>query len=146
MCDLIWDNSGTSTSPSGPRNCSNFNLYPIVPPIQVVPELSNETRAGTCLTLPSWMSSTDKIYSGKNAPFPIPWQVSLRRCLLDGNPHKCDEYFEHYCGGTILDSKTILTAAHCTDDYHHDYSLDYVMAGSTNLKGGQNIRIAKVIN
>ena len=36
---------------------------------------------------------------------PIPWQVSLRYENW-GN-------YKHFCGGTILDSTTILTAAHC---------------------------------
>ena len=53
---------------------------------------------------PSFFESYDRIVGGQKAPKMIPWQVSLRYCA-HGN---C-----HYCGGTILDSKTILTAAHC---------------------------------
>ena len=33
---------------------------------------------------------------------PIPWQVSIR-----------ESNNEHLCGGTILDSKTVMSAAHC---------------------------------
>ena len=62
----------------------------------------------------------------------IPWQVSLRYCA-HGN---C-----HYCGGTILDSKTILTAAHCEPVAGEEY----VMAGAKNVKKGKNIKIAQVI-
>jgi secreted trypsin-like serine protease len=41
---------------------------------------------------------------GKTAKRSIPWQVSLRPDW---------DVFHHFCGGTILDSTTILTAAHC---------------------------------
>ena len=42
---------------------------------------------------------------GDNALSPIPWQVSMR--------YEKWKNYQHFCGGTILDSKTILTAAHC---------------------------------
>ena len=41
-----------------------------------------------------------------NVLSPIPWQVSLRY-------ENYYNYNRHFCGGTILDSTTILTAAHC---------------------------------
>jgi len=34
----------------------------------------------------------------------FPWQVSIR-----------DEYFDSFCGGSLIDRKTILTAAHCVE-------------------------------
>ena len=53
--------------------------------------------------MPSFMQNVDRIVGGKPrivggkpAPSMIPWQVSIEGC-----------------GGTILDSCTILTAAHC---------------------------------
>ena len=67
-----------------------------------------------------------RIVNGENAPEPIPWQVSL---------WKKGKFF---CGGTILDEKTILTARHCilfgNLTGHFDRTL--VMAGSTNKYGG----------
>ena len=42
---------------------------------------------------------TAEIVGGQIAPSPIPWQVSLH-----GGAH---------CGGIILDTFTILSAAHC---------------------------------
>ena len=58
--------------------------------------------------MPSWMLDThSRIVGGQAAPFPIPWQVSIRYC----NSGNC-----HFCGGTILDEQTILTAAHCLPD------------------------------
>ena len=49
---------------------------------------------------------TEKIVGGDIVPKLIPWMASLR---FD------HWYFKgvHYCGGIILDEKTILTAAHC---------------------------------
>ena len=46
----------------------------------------------------------DRIVGGKKAWYNIPWQVSVRSC----NDGQC-----HFCGGTILDQWTILSAAHC---------------------------------
>ena len=42
-----------------------------------------------------------EIVGGQIAPSPIPWQVSLQK----GGAH--------FCGGIILDTFTILSAAHC---------------------------------
>ena len=42
-----------------------------------------------------------EIVGGQQAPSPIPWQVSVQ----NGG--------QHFCGGTILDTFTILSAAHC---------------------------------
>ena len=41
-----------------------------------------------------------------NAPGLIPWQASIR---APGN----GPIGPHFCGGTILDEKTVLSAAHC---------------------------------
>merc|ERR1719418_373698 len=56
----------------------------------------------------------DRIIGGSNAAGVVPWQVSLRNVHsgLDADL-KPFEMSTHYCGGTILDEKTILSAAHC---------------------------------
>ena len=61
-----------------------------------------------CAKIPSWMKSdpSTRIINGKTAPSPIPWQVHLRSGSPTGS-------FGYFCGGTIIDAKTILTAAHC---------------------------------
>ena len=47
---------------------------------------------------------SNRIVGGQTALNPIPWQVSVRQCPSG----QC-----HFCGGTILDAKTVLSAAHC---------------------------------
>ena len=46
----------------------------------------------------------DRIVGGKKVRYVIPWQVSVRSC----NSGQC-----HFCGGTVLDEWTVLSAAHC---------------------------------
>ena len=75
--------------------------------------------------------TSDRIVGGQSAPSPIPWQVSVR------------EATGHFCGGTILDAKTIMSAAHCFN-LGQSMSGYYIMAGATNKydESGQTISIA----
>merc|ERR1711956_160593 len=91
-------------------------------PVTIATALPNpETRASSCAKIPAWMKAAmgkapagDRIVGGTNAAGVVPWQVSLREVQsgLDENM-KPFEMSTHYCGGTILDEKTILSAAHC---------------------------------
>ena len=95
-----------------------------------------EPKAESCPTLPSFMAAGgegDRIIGGQAAESPIPWQVSLQKASG-----------KHYCGGTILDSTTILTAAHCVDN-PRDYSKHFVMAGSISKKSKDKNRVSQVI-
>lgn len=78
--------------------------------------------------------STDRIVGGQDAAAPIPWQVSVRQCQSGG----C-----HFCGGTILDATTVMSAAHCFSN-GQSMSGYYVMAGAVNRNdnSGQTIEIA----
>ena len=72
--------------------------------------------------MPDFMKNADRIVGGEAAPSMIPWQVAM----LSGS-------FQ-FCGGTILDSCTILTAAHCDGIT----TGTYIRAGSlNNYNGGQ---------
>ena len=51
--------------------------------------------------MPQFMQDADRIVGGEAAPSMIPWQVAM----LSGNLQ--------FCGGTVIDSCTILTATHC---------------------------------
>ena len=71
--------------------------------------------------MPDFMKNADRIVGGEAAPSMIPWQVAM----LSGS-------FQ-FCGGTILDSCTILTAAHCGINTGHS-----IRAGSlSKTSGGQ---------
>ena len=75
--------------------------------------------------MPDFMktAAAERIVGGEQAPRTIPWQVAL----LSGS-------FQ-FCGGTIIDSCTILTAAHCEPNTGHQ-----IRAGSkTKTSGGQVI-------
>merc|ERR1711884_711553 len=85
-----------------------------------------------CGNFPSFMIG-DRIVGGEAAASPIPWQVSVRQCQSGG----C-----HFCGGTILDEKTVMSAAHCFNKFQ-SMSGYYVTAGVTNRhdSSGQTIEI-----
>ena len=71
--------------------------------------------------MPSFMKTTNygtRIHGGEDAPSPIPWQVSK----------------EYGCSGTILDSTTVLSAAHC--DFYVD---EWIRAGSVKLNSGGQV-------
>merc|ERR1711935_1106367 len=84
----------------------------------------------SCGNFPNFMTG-DRIVGGEAAASPIPWQVSVRQGTSG---------WGHFCGGTILDAKTVMCAAHCFDK---DQSMSgyYVTAGVKDRKdnvGGQN--------
>ena len=75
-----------------------------------------------------------KIIGGREAPLgSIPYQVSLQ-----------DEY-GHICGGSIIDSEFILSAAHCCHD--DEFS---VLAGLNNVRqpedGAQKVEVDAFVN
>ena len=62
---------------------------------------------------------------------------------------KCfDRFCPHFCGGTILDDETILSAAHCFDNAdYYDYSTAFIEAGIM-IDGspiGQDIFVQEII-
>ena len=73
--------------------------------------------------MPSFMQNADRIVGGQDVPRMIPWQVAI---LSNG--------FQ-YCGGTILDSCTVLSAAHCEISTN-----DMIRAGSINKQTGGQVR------
>ena len=89
-----------------------------------------------CAKIPSWMKSdlarsdpSTRIINGKTAPSPIPWQVHLRQ----GSP---TAGFGYFCGGTIIDSKTILTAAHCYHGKNLAATDYFITAGVVHVQDG----------
>ena len=72
--------------------------------------------------MPTFMQNADRIVGGEAAPSMIPWQVAM-----------LSESFQ-FCGGTVLDSCTILTAAHCAINTGHS-----IRAGSLNKQSGGQV-------
>ena len=86
--------------------------------------------------LPTFMTTDDatdnrfkpaKIVGGQIAPSPIPWQVSVQ---IGGS---------HFCGGTILDTYTILSAAHCFDGFGGVLDGLSIRAGTIKLSSGGQV-------
>ena len=69
-----------------------------------------------------------EIVGGQIAPSPIPWQVSVQ---IGGS---------HFCGGTILDAYTILSAAHCFYNFGDSVEGFYIRAGSRKRSSGGQVR------
>ena len=68
-----------------------------------------------------------EIVGGNITLSPIPWQVSVQ---FEGS---------HVCGGTILDTYTILSAAHCFDDYGGALDGFSIRAGSREWSSGGQV-------
>ena len=87
-----------------------------------------------CATVPAWMKTAmasvtglERIINGQQAPSPIPWQAHMRQGSPTGG-------FSFFCGGTILDSTTILTAAHCYHGKDLTATNFFIAAGATHVQ------------
>ncbi|XP_043803031.1 chymotrypsin-1-like [Apis laboriosa] len=77
-----------------------------------------------CLAVTAYGFPESKIVGGKDAPVgKFPYQVSLRKNK------------NHFCGGSIIDSRTILTAAHCVEGLSNLNGIT-VQAGTNQLNSG----------
>ena len=87
-------------------------------------------------SMPNFMTETNRfdpaeIVGGEPAPSPIPWQVSVQT----------EDYqsgYSHFCGATILDEFTLISAAHCFDDKMKNSS-KVIRAGSTKKSSGGQV-------
>ena len=82
--------------------------------------------------MPNFMIYADRIgpsaiVGGQGAPSPIPWQVSLQ--LNDS----------HFCGATILNHITLLSAGHCL--YNQSVNGLSIRAGSTEKSFGGQVKL-----
>ena len=76
--------------------------------------------------IPSFMLGTGRIVGGeKNST--IPWQVSVQK------------YNNHICGATILNGKTLLSAASCYHDTGYEIGGLSIRAGSLKLSSGGQV-------
>ena len=75
--------------------------------------------------------SPAEIVGGQPAPSPIPWQVSVQKGDYQSG------YF-HFCGATILDEYSLLSAGHCFDG-EPEISGSVIRAGSTKKSSGGQV-------
>ncbi|XP_038634666.1 transmembrane protease serine 4a isoform X3 [Scyliorhinus canicula] len=80
-------------------------------------------------------SASDRIVGGTDATIDEwPWQISLQ--------YKN----QHLCGGSIINSQWVLTAAHCFPEEYHQIGNWKVYAGSETLySGGSSFSILKIV-
>ena len=81
--------------------------------------------------MPNFMTNADRIgpsaiVGGEDTPSPIPWQVSVQRNNW------------HFCGATILNNITLLSAAHCF--YQQSINGLSIRAGSTEKSSGGQVK------
>lgn len=77
-------------------------------------------------------NSGGRIVGGRNASIEeYPWQISLRRKTAEKNA------FKHSCGGSILNERIILCAAHCV--VNRDPKQYVIVAGSSHKSGAEGV-------
>jgi len=96
-----------------------------------------------CAKIPSWIKSKlsfMRIVNGQTAQAPIPWQAHMRQGSPTGG-------FGYFCGGTIIDAKTILTAAHCYHGKNLNAGNYFITAGIVHVSSGtgQSAFVDKII-
>ncbi|XP_015176238.1 PREDICTED: chymotrypsin-1-like [Polistes dominula] len=81
-----------------------------------------------CLAARAFAEPPERIVGGSRAAVgEFPYQVSIRV----GN--------QHTCGGTIISSRHILTAAHCVNDWNAPISFYTVVTGTNSLNYGGEV-------
>ena len=75
---------------------------------------------------------TSEIFGGQSVPSPIPWQVSI---LHNGGV---------FCGGTILDVYTVLSAGNCFAGHVNINGIS-IRAGSTQTSSGGQVSLSFAI-
>ena len=79
----------------------------------VNPEIFGTTRTMEALGIQAVGSTDPQVIGGSPASVgEWPWQVTLEQ-LPDPTSYYDDEVFPHFCGGSIISEKWVVTAAHC---------------------------------
>ncbi|XP_053196712.1 hyaluronan-binding protein 2-like isoform X2 [Scomber japonicus] len=95
-----------------------------VPPTPVQPDPAGPAQFSQCGLTP-FPTRTSRIFGGSKAfPGSLPWQASVQV-----RPKGFTNEFVHFCGGILLSSCWVLTAAHCIDSLY-EYQ---VVLGGVNI-------------
>ncbi|RWS01250.1 plasminogen activator sPA-like protein [Dinothrombium tinctorium] len=87
------------------------------------------------------MPSSTKIVGGREAlPGEFPWQVSLQIKRFSSN-------YMHYCGAVVLNSRTLITAAHCLNNINKNDIRAVLGAHNIRKYSGDEVmpRISKLV-
>lgn len=88
-----------------------------------------------CVTLA--FPKFDKIVGGEDAPkHEFPWQISLRALANLG---------QHICGGSIINERQVLTAAHCVEPAFSKFDTVIAGAHSRNFETGHQRRSVETL-
>jgi len=80
-----------------------------------------------------------RIVGGTPAPIgAYPWQVSIG---LNGIPFSTG----HFCGGSIIASEWVLTAAHCVHGSTNPANLEVLYGTNLLSQGGEKVRVERII-
>lgn len=86
-----------------------------------------------------------KIFKGRTASYgehdSHPYLVSIQ--FLNHDPYDDEDYYQHFCGGAILNRRTIITVAHCFPSYllHAKGNRFRIVAGEHNLQATESEQI-----
>merc|ERR1711970_413065 len=138
------DNSNNSVDYSGGSednfsdNSGNYTDYLDGAILERSNSLLEDRAINTCGCAP--VSSSDRIVGGKevNPKGKLPYQVLFQPCLPDG---RCST-----CGGTIVNKRFVVTAAHCWEPEETDL---WVIVGEHNVcdgvnEGGKRVKVKKI--
>lgn len=98
-----------------------------------------------CLNLTAENVNGGRIIGGKTAkPSQFPYQVSLRQQRKE---HSTLGWFGHRCGGSIISSRWIISAAHCTQDNYSNASNLAIAVGAHHVgNDGQIFLLERIVN
>ncbi|XP_078055166.1 transmembrane protease serine 4-like isoform X2 [Mustelus asterias] len=144
LAEITCNQLGYSRNPAGnPVEKNLWSSYKLIKKVPNPTSIQDVLMEGFCYSekIVSLVcarcerSASDRIVGGTNANIDEwPWQVSLQYKR------------QHLCGGSIINSQWVLTAAHCFPEEYHQIGNWRVFAGSETLySGGKSFSVVKIV-